>query len=43
MRVAIKYLHTDNDAFDPEDVEAFKREIALHFNLRSPHIVVVYS
>jgi serine/threonine protein kinase len=43
MRVAVKFLHTDEHAFNAEEVEAFKREISLHFKLRSPNIVVVYG
>jgi serine/threonine protein kinase len=44
MRVAIKYLYTDEERFAPELVSNFSHEVTLHSRLRGlPGIVIVYG
>jgi serine/threonine protein kinase len=43
MRVAVKVLYSDETTFHRQHVEEFQREISLHYNIRSPHVVLVYG
>jgi serine/threonine protein kinase len=42
--VAVKFLYTDDAAaFDAAEVASFRAEVALHYNIRSAHVVLVYG
>lgn len=41
--VAVKFLYTDEDAFDAAAVNAFRKEVELQYGLRHKNVVAVYG
>lgn len=41
--VAVKFLYTDEDAFDSAAVNAFRKEVELQYGLRHKNVVAVYG